>query len=134
MKNYISTDASGRIKSYTSINAKTDIVPDGEIDVTNFDLPSDFLRSLNKYVYDNGVIRLATDQENADRDFPDQDYWNTIRSERNQLLSECDWTQSPDSPLTDEKKAEWQNYRTALRELPSNTTDPRNPTWPTKPT
>jgi hypothetical protein len=29
--------------------------------------------------------------------------------------------------------AAWQAYRTALRDLPANTSDPANPAWPTKP-
>lgn len=53
---------------------------------------------------------------------------------RNGLLAASDWTQSPDSPLSGSKKQEWATYRQALRDLPENTTDPRNPTWPTKPT
>ena len=57
-----------------------------------------------------------------------------LRQTRGLLLLETDWTQSPDSPLTDAKKTEWATYRQALRDLPANTTDPRNPTWPTKPT
>ena len=56
-----------------------------------------------------------------------------IRTPRNVLLAESDWTQLPDSPLTDAKKAEWAAYRSALRSLPDNTTDPANPTWPSKP-
>ena len=27
----------------------------------------------------------------------------------------------------------WKTYRQALRDLPANTSDPINPTWPTKP-
>lgn len=134
MKTYINTDSSGRVKSHTSSNAKTDIIPDDQIDVTDLELPDDFLQNLNKYVYDNGVIRLATDEENAAIDFPDEDYWNVLRADRNRLLAECDWTQAVDAPLTDQKKTEWQTYRTALRTLPDTTTDPRTPTWPTKPT
>lgn len=57
-----------------------------------------------------------------------------IRRERNVLLSQSDWTQSPDSPLSDAKKQEWATYRQVLRDLPANTTDPANPTWPTQPT
>lgn len=60
--------------------------------------------------------------------------WIDFRQYRNILLSECDWTQAADSPLTDAKKAEWANYRQQLRDLPQNTTDLRNPTWPTPPT
>ena len=39
----------------------------------------------------------------------------------------------PDTGLTDSKKAEWVTYRKSLRDLPANTSDPANPTWPTKP-
>lgn len=56
-----------------------------------------------------------------------------LRLKRGELLAQSDWTQSPDSPLTDAKKTEWQTYRTALRNLPANTSDPANPIWPTPP-
>ena len=56
-----------------------------------------------------------------------------LREERNTLLTESDWTQYNDSPLTDEVKTSWQTYRQALRDLPENTDDPANPTWPTPP-
>lgn len=59
-----------------------------------------------------------------------------LREERTRLLEECDWTQFPDSPLSDSKKAEWATYRTQLRNLPSNYTnsdDITDVTWPTKP-
>lgn len=42
-----------------------------------------------------------------------------IRERRNALLKACDWTQATDSPLSDEKKAEWAAYRQELRDLPS---------------
>ena len=44
--------------------------------------------------------------------------WEEVRTWRNGLLSESDWTQGSDSPLTEEKKAEWITYRQALRDLP----------------
>ena len=56
-----------------------------------------------------------------------------VRSERNNLLSQSDWTQALDSPLTDSQKAEWATYRQTLRDLPSNTTDPASPNFPDKP-
>ena len=59
--------------------------------------------------------------------------WSLIRMNRDGLLSSSDWTQMPDSPLTDAKKQAWASYRQALRDLPENTTDPENPVWPTKP-
>ena len=65
-----------------------------------------------------------------------------LRVARTALLSDCDWTQGSDSPLTTEKKTEWATYRQALRDLPSNYTtsdgedlaeDLSNINWPTKP-
>lgn len=59
-----------------------------------------------------------------------------MRQRRNLMLLECDWTVGADSPLSDSKKAEWQTYRQALRDLPSsypNVTDKSAITWPSKP-
>jgi hypothetical protein len=46
-----------------------------------------------------------------------------LRDKRNQKLLISDWTQMPDSPLTDSKKQEWATYRQQLRDLPSSYTD-----------
>lgn len=57
-----------------------------------------------------------------------------IRVLRNSKLKQSDWTQLPDSPLTDEKKAEWSKYRQALRDLPnSDISDPNLIQWPQSP-
>ena len=40
-----------------------------------------------------------------------------FRGLRNRKLAKCDWTQAPDSPLSEEKKKEWATYRQALRDL-----------------
>ena len=69
----------------------------------------------------------ANEAGQSDRDFL------SLRVERNSLLTESDWTQYNDSPLSDEVKAEWAVYRESLRDLPDNTDDPSNPTWPTPP-
>jgi Phage tail assembly chaperone protein len=55
-----------------------------------------------------------------------------IRAKRNQKLSACDWTQTLDSPLTPEKKAEWAAYRQLLRDFPE-TCDINAPVWPVAP-
>ena len=59
--------------------------------------------------------------------------WMKLRSERDNLLLSSDFTQLGDIGLSESKKTEWVNYRQALRDLPANTSDPANPTWPTKP-
>ena len=45
-----------------------------------------------------------------------------FRGLRNKKLAKCDWTQAPDSPLSEEKKKEWATYRQALRDLPKTVT------------
>ena len=56
-----------------------------------------------------------------------------FRLARNKKLSDSDWTQSPDSPLTTEKKTEWATYRGLLRNLPPSVTNPWIIDWPTQP-
>lgn len=68
------------------------------------------------------TVEQTNEEKNAD----------ILKAMRNSLLSQSDWTQSPDSPLSDTKKQEWATYRQQLRDLPS-TADPSNPTWPTQP-
>ena len=56
-----------------------------------------------------------------------------LREKRNRLLTDSDWTQFADSPLSDDKKAEWKTYRQALRDLPTKYDHPIYCKFPTKP-
>ena len=56
--------------------------------------------------------------------------WFEIRQERNQLLTECDWTQLADIPS--ETKTAWTEYRQTLRNI-TNQENPFNIVWPVKP-
>ena len=58
---------------------------------------------------------------------------SSLRRQRNQLLAETDWVITMHKELGTNIPAAWKTYRQALRDLPTNTTDPTNPTWPTKP-
>lgn len=44
----------------------------------------------------------------------------SLRFIRNTLLNESDWTQLPDSPLSDQDKLIWQKYRQQLRDCTKN--------------
>lgn len=44
--------------------------------------------------------------------------WEEVIEKRNLRLSSCDWTQMPDSALSDSKRSEWAAYRQALRDIP----------------
>ena len=59
--------------------------------------------------------------------------WKELRQERNRRLAEVDWMFSGDYKIDPEIYQEWLVYRKALRDLPSTTEDPANPTWPEKP-
>lgn len=54
-----------------------------------------------------------------------------MRSKRNQLLLDCDWTQVSDAP--EATKAAWNPYRQQLRDLPLQPGFPHNIAWPKKP-
>ena len=66
-----------------------------------------------------------------------------LRMWRDRLLAESDWTQMPDSPLTDSKKTEWSTYRQSLRDITKTYStvpltskglmDDGKITWPIKP-
>lgn len=45
------------------------------------------------------------------------DFPSVNREFRNALLSSCDWTQVPDTPLSSTAKESWRIYRAALRDL-----------------
>jgi hypothetical protein len=85
----------------------------------------------------NGVVYPLTAEEEAEADAIEAEWaagaddrsWAELRSRRDELLSETDWQASTDVTMTAEQSA----YRQALRDLPANTEDPENVTWPTKP-
>ncbi|AUW07606.1 hypothetical protein C1N51_28660 (plasmid) [Vibrio campbellii] len=57
-----------------------------------------------------------------------------IRQRRDVLMTQTDWTQIPDAPLSPEKKEEFAAYRQALRDIPQVYNNPDDVIWPQKPT
>lgn len=82
----------------------------------------------NKWKRVWNVIALSTDEQNKIK----ESTLFSLRATRDELLKECDWTQTADSPLSSDKKTEWATYRQALRDVPAQS-DVYNITWPTKP-
>ena len=74
--------------------------------------------TLDQSLVDAAAAELVT--ENA---------WNDLRTKRTQLLTETDYLALSDATLSEDMRT----YRQALRDLPANTSDPANPTWPVKP-
>jgi len=63
----------------------------------------------------------------------DKDYEQAateIRERRDALLTDCDWTQATDSPLSEDIRIGWRIYRQALRDIPEQPGFPWDVTWP----
>ena len=58
--------------------------------------------------------------------------WDTIRTKRDQLIRESDWTMTPGATID---QAQWAAYRQILRDLPQTfaATGPESVIWPTAP-
>ena len=54
----------------------------------------------------------------------------SVRADRNNRLTSCDWTQLADAPGD---KATWTTYRQALRDIPLQAGFPWDVNWPAKP-
>lgn len=50
-------------------------------------------------------------------DYQESTVVDIVRTIRDGLLSRSDWTQLPDSPLTEAKRTQWATYRQALRDI-----------------
>ena len=79
----------------------------------------------------NGTISIVRDDDKWSKLEPK--LFRNFRQERNRRLAEVDWIFSSDYQVEDTLYKEWLAYRKALRDLPSLTEDPANPTWPEKP-
>mgnify|MGYP000624176234 CR=1 FL=1 len=53
-----------------------------------------------------------------------------LREERDELLTASDFSQLPDTPLTEEDRDAWRIYRQSLRDLPENYVPVVSPEWP----
>lgn len=86
------------------------------------------LDEMHKYEVVDGAVQIKS--QTAIDQIETGAAWEKLRIIRQQLLVQCDWTQVPDAPVD---QTAWATYRQALRDLPANTDDPRNPIWPTPP-
>ena len=98
-------------------------------------MPTDYTKNITEGtpVLTDGVYYQNWIQTNASQseiDYRLENQWFIIRETRNELLSECDWTQLADIPT--ETKSIWSEYRQSLRDITSQT-NPFSITWPVKP-
>jgi len=81
----------------------------------------------------DGVYYKSWNQTNATSEeisYRIENQWEEVRVLRNQLLTECDWTQLAD--ISSEIKEAWTVYRQALRNITTQT-NPFSIEWPAKP-
>jgi len=74
--------------------------------------------------------------QNAAWIFDSDRFFDKIRRLRNEKLTESDWTQLPDSPLSTDVKNTWAVYRQGLRDITDNLDGIESlddVIWPTKP-
>ncbi len=77
---------------------------------------------------------VSFDQSAFDADKKTKDF-AILRTDRDKRLLASDIDVLPDkwAAMDDDTKTAWTNYRQALRDLPANTADPTDVTWPTTP-
>lgn len=86
----------------------------------------------------NSALTPLSAEEVAEREAYERDVQpgidlQALREERDRLLAETDWEIVKHKELGTNIPAALKTYRQELRDLPENTSDPANPTWPVKP-
>ena len=74
--------------------------------------------------------QTAAENEVAYKAMKDAEQATNVRTSRNGMLKDCDWTQIADSTAD---KTAWATYRQALRDVTGQTGFPWTITWPTQP-
>ena len=99
---------------------------ESDINSNQFYDGSDFVIEENEVV-EYQKVRNKTPQE-IENEINDQ--WTFIRYQRNELLTQCDWTQLSD--VSESIRTSYQSYRQDLRDI-SSQSDPFSIVWPEKP-
>ena len=95
---------------------------------------NEIINGSNILIEENEVVEYQTKRLKTQQELENETegQWVRIRRKRTRYLTETDWTQLPDSPLTNQKQTEWQIYRQALRDITSQLS-PFSISWPTSP-
>jgi hypothetical protein len=80
--------------------------------------------------FEDYPAKTAIEQENEYKAAKDAEQAKSVRQTRDAKLAECDWTQVADAPVD---KTVWATYRTALRNVPTQSDFPWTITWPDAP-
>ena len=103
--------------------------------VTPTPMPNDYTKNITEGtpVLTDGIYYQSWNEINASEseiEYRVENQWESVRVQRNELLTESDWTQLSD--ISTETKELWQTYRQSLRDITSQS-NPFNIIWPTKP-
>jgi len=79
---------------------------------------------------EDGVTTTKAEHEAAYQAQLDDTAATAVRTQRDKLLSESDWTQVADAPVD---QAAWATYRQSLRDVPAQSGFPHSIEWPIKP-
>ena len=115
--------------------ADWDVYPVEHLAAHEYDFATQNCNQINPTIQDGKWVITyevtdASEEEKAERL---ENASTSVREERNRLLAACDWTQLPDSPLSDTDKAAWATYRSQLRAVPEQSEFPFNVNWPVSP-
>ena len=102
------------------------VMPTPEISINQKIIPGDPILQNEKWVQSWDIVDLTTEEVTERTESMAQN----IRTLRNQLLTESDWTQVADAPVD---KAIWATYRQALRDITNQSQFPIMVTWSEKP-
>lgn len=121
----IGTDQDGNVLSTSLVS-----INDGDSEIV-MEVDDDLEVYPNCTMYFGNQLQV-TDQEMFDDQRSGK--WTEIRLLRNKVISDTDWTQLGDTALTADEVTAWQTYRTQLRDMIDEDTNPFAVVWPTEPT
>jgi hypothetical protein len=132
MKDFVAIikNTSGVVDKYQDFDVEADAV--SHVEQYGGFVVADPGGQTNYWIVNEAANTVVNDQDQADADTLARS-WDILRADRNTKLTDSDWTHYTDSPLGDEVKADWASYRQELRDLPTTTDDPDEPTWPETP-
>jgi hypothetical protein len=112
------------VKSFIVYNKLGEILRTGKCADNDLQLQAGFDESVMEGVADDS-LHIIVDGNISDKPPPSEEEKNAdnrskLRAKRDSILKWCDWTQVPDSPLSESDKIAWRAYRQELRDLPQN--------------
>ena len=97
------------------------------------DIPTFYLVNGERVDYTEDERNTLLTEWNADLTRVENEKIVHLRKQRDFMLSQSDWTQGNDSPLSDSDKTAWATYRQSLRDITDTYSDLDSVVWPTKP-